>query len=376
MKCLNLFFILINLVLLWIIFKKNNVNETDNIIQNEYTNNVPLFYNNVNFINVKEKKSDLTMNNFKEDINNNVSNLSDNIKYNKNTNISLNLTRLNIVDNAKISLNKTSVDNVYIKNTIPNDLSDFLLEVIKISIHNKINSSNFIVKDLERVYEQVDEYNNRRYVIIFMLYDTKHFHTDKIIIDFIININNDNLYVNTIKQIFNSYSNLVNNYDRKILNLINDGKNYYYTGGYLKDNKPIDDMIEIINSDYKDNYKLDYLNIELNFSNIDFDFKNKKYLDEYSEIYLPSQNIKKDKISLKNPNFCKKNLNNQWDKNGILKHNPKNKDCILQDTTSSYVNNQPEFYPSFILNNNNNSSYSWLIDPSRNNIIRQHGYTF
>ena len=50
--------------------------------------------------------------------------------------------------------------------------------------------------------------------------------------------------------------------------------------------------------------------------------------------------------------------------------------CILHNSSESGNINIPNKYPTFPQTNIENSNYNWLIDPVRNNIIRQHGYVF
>ena len=318
------------------------------------------------YINKKKRnQSNINLNNI------NLSNLSNNLikmsKISTSTNINnANNNNANI-NNAKYLLNN-NITNVYTKNTIPEHLNTMLLYITKLIISKLINI-NFNLHDFEKIYEQIDDNNNKRYVIIFFVYNVNDYNSNKLLLDFIINVDNNYIYINNIQEFENSYANIINNYDNKIIDFKSDNKNYYYTYGYLNNNTPEEDLIKILNKDYKNNYNYNYLDTELGYSNINFKISDKKYLNEYSKKYLPNPNIKKQHL------FCNKNLNNNWNKKGILKKNKNNnnKDCIFQNTTSTLINPEPNKYPSFILNNTHNSSYSWLIDPLRKN-IREPGY--
>ena len=189
------------------------------------------------------------------------------------------------------------------------------------------------------------------------------------LIDFVINLNTEEIYINTMEEFKKAFPNIINRYDYKIYNFYENDKEHNYIGGYLSENTSDDDLLEILNKEYLNNKKLSYLkNKSLDFSNIKFK-TSKKYLDNYSDINLPiNQNKFNDDI------FCNKYINSTWDSNGLPIE--LDSDCILHNTSTSINIDQPNKYPSFPLNNIEESDFNWLIDPVRNNIIRQHGYVF
>ena len=209
------------------------------------------------------------------------------------------------------------------------DLNTILLYYLKKIISEIINITTFNIHDIERVYEEIDIYNNRRYVIIFFIYNLNYFNSNKLLIDFVTNFDTNFVYVNIIKEFYNSYPNIINNYDNIIFNR-----------AYLENNTPNDDLNEILKQDYLNNYNYAYLSdSSLNFTNINI-YSSNKNLKDLSTIYLPNTQLQlTDNIS------CDKYINDKWDKNGNLIKN--NKNCILHNSSTTKNIDQPEKYPNF-----------------------------
>tara|TARA_Y100001958_G_C21247831_1_gene579707 strand:+ start:7178 stop:8194 length:1017 start_codon:yes stop_codon:yes gene_type:complete len=338
MKSENLIFIIINAILIYILYNKNN------------------------------KKN--MFESFSNEVENERVNLLDNLNYDLNDIINDDFTKeVYILENITDT-------NVYTKNTIPECLSDILNEKLKHLLYENCKDykdGRYSNIDLERVYEEKDDSNNSRYVVILFVYDYEKFNSNKMLADFIINLQTKEFYLNTIEEYEKVFANIINNYDKKIYNFYENNKDYNYNGGYLSYNTPEEDLLEILNKNYLYNKKLSYLrNKSLNFSNIDF-HEEPKYLDEYSNTELPI-----NQIDISNKTICNKYINNTWDSNGLPIEIPIEipNNCILHNTSTSQNINEPNKYPSFPLDNIEKSNYNWLIDPVRNNIIRQEGYVF
>ncbi len=284
------------------------------------------------------------------DINNNI-NINDNINNNYN-NIILEDNKVYI--DTKIILSGNNIKNVYTKATIQPNLKSVLVYYLKKIISKIINVTSFNLNDIERVYEEIDSNNNRRYVIIFFIYNLNYFYSNKLLIDFVINFDNEFIYLNNLKDFYNSYPNIINNYDDIIFNR-----------AYLKNSTPEDDLNEILKEDYLKNYKYAYLSdTSLDFTNIYLN-KSSKSLKDLSTIFLPNTQVR-----LTENIFCDKYTNGTWDKNGNLIKN--NQDCILHNSSTTQNIDVPDKYPYF--GSDKEIDYYWLIDPIRSNIIRQEGY--
>ena len=147
---------------------------------------------------------------------------------------------------------------------------------------------------------------------------------------------------------------------------------YLYTGGFLGNMSPEYELLELLDNNYKKENKYSYLkNKSLDYSNIKFKDSDKKYLEEYTKLILP-ENQKQIRSNL----FCNKHFDNFWDTNGLPIKNLYADNCIFHNSSETENINIPNKYPSFPKKNIENSNYNWLIDPIRNNIIRQHGYVF
>jgi hypothetical protein len=357
MKCTNIQYLLIITIIILIIYSllKNNIN-IDNINIDKINSDIEVNkfnkentpnnynYNNNNTITINSNNS------------NNNSNLNTNSSNIKNSNLNNIIVKHDsIYIDIKYILEDNAIKNVYTKATIPENLNNVLIYNIKNILSSIIHINTFNLKDLERIYEEIDQYNNRRYVVIFFVYNLNFFNSNKLVIDFIVNFDTHFIYLNTIKEFYNSYPNLVNKYDSLI-----------YNRGFLDNNTIEEDLNEILKEDYLKNYKYSYLSdTSLDFTNI-FLIESNKNLEDFSKIYLPNT-----QMNLIENNICDKNINGIWDKNGNLLKGTEN--CILHNSSSTKNIDVPDKYPYFV--NDKHSNYYWMIDVGRNNIIRQHGYT-
>ena len=326
-----------------------NTNENTNLNTNENINETNNYSNNYS-----NNTNSVIINNNNNNIKN--SNLNNNSKNLKNSNLNnIIITDNNIFIDIKYILGDNIIKNVYTKNTISENLKNVLLYYLKLIISNIIDKTYFNLNDMERIYEEIDQFNNRRYVIVFFVYNLNYFNSNKLLIDFIINFDTQFIYLNNIKEFYNSYLNIINKYDRLI-----------YNRAYLDNNTPEDDLNEILKDDYLKNYKYAYLSdTSLDFTNIFLVESDNKNLKELSTIYLPNT-----QIHLTENIFCDKYINGTWDKHGNLKKNTE--DCILHNSSTTQNIDVPDKFPYF--GSDKDTNYYWLIDAARNNIIRQHGY--
>ena len=117
--------------------------------------------------------------------------------------------------------------NIYTKNTLSENMNDFLINIIKHIISTK-TSEIFDVKEIERVYEIYDLEDNIRFVTIFFVYNLSYFNSNKLVVDFVINKNNNsNIHLNSIQEFEKVYPNILNRYDKKIYNTYEDNKSVF-----------------------------------------------------------------------------------------------------------------------------------------------------
>lgn len=347
-------YILTTIIIILISYHVYN-NSNQMLREKDINNNLDQELDNLEDENIEPTSKSYNYNNnntvlIKNDINMN-DNINDNIDDNYNNII---LENNEVYIDTKIILSGNNIKNVYTKATIQPNLKSVLLYYLKKIISKIINITSFNLNDIERVYEEIDSNNNRRYVIIFFIYNLNYFNSNKLLIDFVINFDNEFIYLNNLKDFYNSYPNIINNYDDIIFNR-----------AYLKNSTQEDDLNEILKEDYLKNYKYAYLSdTSLDFTNIYLN-KSSKSLKDLSTIFLPNTQVR-----LTENIFCDKYTNGTWDKNGNLIKN--NQDCILHNSSTTQNIDVPDKYPYF--GSDKEIDYYWLIDPLRNNIIRQEGY--
>jgi len=364
MNCTKTQYILISVIIILIVYHILDTNNIKNLLNNDTSDTNNDTNNDIN----NDTNNDISNDNNYNYINNNRVIVNNNNNNENNTNINTNSTKFknNNLDNIIVENNYVYIDikyilgdnttkNVYTKGTIPENLKNVLLYYLKNIISNIINITSFNLNDMEKIYEEIDNFNNRRYVIIFFVYNLNYFNSNKLIIDFIVNFDTHFIYLNNIKEFYNSYPNIINKYDKVI-----------YNRSILDNNTPEDDLNEILKDDYLKNCKCAYLSdTSLDFTNIYLFESNKKQLKDYSTIYLPNT-----QFNLTENIFCDKYINGTWDKKGNLIKN--NEECILHNSSTTKNIDVPDKYPP--LGTKKNGNYFWLADPSRGNIIRQHGY--
>ena len=264
----------------------------------------------------------------------------------------------------KVVLNGDCQTNIYTKDTIPKNKSEYLVELMSIIMkHIKYidNEQDYFMKDIDQVYYQVDKEGNKRYIVVSFIYDIRNYYTMKIVVDFVRKYDEDQLYVNSIGNEFSSNYNILNKYDYSI-----------FSKGYLKNYNMFDkDARAILDENYKkyftlvgvNNTSLDntiYKINKLTFSKYD--------LDDYNKYYYPPGLPNVDSGP-----FCKKHLND-WAEDSVKFENPYIPgSCIVHNNASREQINRPYFAPGVVTQRTDENEYSWQVDPSRGNIIRSLG---
>ena len=197
-------YILTTIIIILISYHVYN-NSNQMLREKDINNNLDQELDNLEDENIEPTSKSYNYNNnntvlIKNDINMN-DNINDNIDDNYNNII---LENNEVYIDTKIILSGNNIKNVYTKATIQPNLKSVLLYYLKKIISKIINITSFNLNDIERVYEEIDSNNNRRYVIIFFIYNLNYFNSNKLLIDFVINFDNEFIYLNNLKDFYNS----------------------------------------------------------------------------------------------------------------------------------------------------------------------------
>ena len=267
---------------------------------------------------------------------NNYLNTLDNIRMKNKLNHKLN-NEFNISNNHKISLNGKKVEKYFNKNTLDDDFKLSIIELIHVILKhsNKMNNlQHYNIKEIHELYQQIDMNRNQRYLVHFFIYGVKTYTTKKLLVDFV--IINSELYINYIGEDISSIYGMVDKYDMKISQAVQNMKKPY-TFGYLN-NKNATQIIDEF-------YRLQKLNV------IEYDKSINEYPDYISKLNgvyktdisdLINKFLPLDTPSVNNPSFCEKFDSSKWDARGI---NFQKDDCVNNNNTNSYKPNIPRDSP-------------------------------
>ena len=317
-----IFLILIILFFLYNIYNKSNVNYINN-------NNV----NNKTYIDDTNLNSDFL-------------NPSNKIHF-----YLLNLSK-EISNKNKINLSGSTIDNLYIKTTIDDNMLQYvkylIQSILKKTLKLKYNI-DYYFKDIIEVYQQYDKYKNQRYIIKCFIYEIENFYQVKILLDLVV-INNK-IYLNYIGEDLSSNINILNKYDINIED----------QGVLLNKNNIKNNIKAIVDSYYKKYYNIiGYNNSELEYDHYvsKLDTVKKYDIGDLSKYYLPP-NIN----SIYSNNIGNNNSYN-WDEYGVnysINNYPINTESTLEQP------NIPNIYPgSEPTTRNYTGIYSFINDINQN----------
>ena len=256
----------------------------------------------------------------------------------------------------KIYLSGACTVNLYSKHIIDVTMKQKftkLLNEIFSSVYG-ITHRLFQVQELNNIYEQIDAFNNKRYVVDATLNSVSNYYTTRVILDIVV-INNE-VMVNYININDASNNNIMDRFD-----VVYDNQGILFNHNNFSEN-----IRSLLDTEYKKNHKL----IAVNSSQLDsknYDLENvlslnslfKKYmpstlssesekdlhmkgLDGQLEMYLPPS------IStVKSPQFCNKYLNG-WTSNAV--NIPGDEHCVLDHNTTGTEYNQPYMAPGQFFN--------------------------
>lgn len=246
--------------------------------------------------------------------------------------------------------------NLYTKYIIPVNLKDqftTLINRIFTSIYGQTNQL-FQVQELNNIYEQVDSFNNKRYIVDATLNAIQNYYTARIILDIV--IINEEIMINFISVNSASNNNIIDRYDIV----------FQDQGILLNHNNFTSNIRSLLDQEYKEKYKL------ISFQSKYLDSKNYKFenvlsLKSMLKGYLPStlsSDSEKDLMKkgllgqiesyfpsdlpvVDSPQFCDK-YTNTWKNDGIPNDGKEN--CIFNHNTTETEYNQPYMGPGLFFN--------------------------
>jgi hypothetical protein len=288
----------------------------------------------------------------------------------------------NISSGKKIKLYGDCNRFVYHRNTIDKSVNDSLTDILKRMINtlNKVNISDFYVKNIENVYGLIDCKGNQRYIIDFFIYDIKNFYTIRLVTDIV--IIDGETYINYLNVQTGSNSTILNRYDVKFNSsgILLDSNMFHENIGNLFDNYYMnsfkvvgvsDTNLEFNKEDLNDVYclgSLENMYLPSNLSESSINEINSKGLGGYLEMYLPE-----NQPTIKDPSFCNK-YKIEWDSYGNPSNDNSDENCYVNNNSTTGEITQPYFAPGVIYERSSNDKYQWLKNVSRGNIMRSQGY--
>ena len=215
----------------------------------------------------------------------------------------------------KINLIGDCSVNLYTKNTISSDMKHRFIKLIDSIFKNiyGLTDNNYVVLNINNIYEQIDKNHNARYILDITINSTKNYYTVKVIIDIV--ILNDDILINYIGLNDASNNNIINRYDIV----------YQDQGILLEHNNFTENISKLLNNKYQKHHKLINVNInKLDTKNYNLDnvltlnsllngyypattsvesiqSLENKGIDGLLESYFPN-----DLVSIESPDYCNK----------------------------------------------------------------------
>ena len=256
----------------------------------------------------------------------------------------------------KIYLSGACTVNLYSKHiidvTMKQQFTKLLNEIFS-SVYG-ITHRLFQVQELNNIYEQIDAFNNKRYVVDATLNSVSNYYTARVILDIVV-INNE-VMVNYVNINDASNNNIMDRFDVV----------YNNQGILFNHNNFSENIRALLDTEYKKNHKL----IAVNSSQLDsknYDLENVLSLNSLLKRYLPSTLSSESEKDLqmkgldgqlemylppsittaKSPQFCNKYLNG-WTSNAV--NIPGDEHCVFDHNTTETEYNQPYMAPGQFFN--------------------------
>jgi hypothetical protein len=256
----------------------------------------------------------------------------------------------------KVNLSGACTVNLYSKHIIDVTMKQKftkLLNEIFSSVYG-ITHRLFQVQELNNIYEQIDAFNNKRYVVDATLNSVSNYYTARVILDIVV-INNE-VMINYVNINDASNNNIMDRFDVV----------YNNQGILFNHNNFSENIRSLLDTEYKKNHKL----IAVNSSQLDsknYNLENVLSLNSLLKRYLPSTLSSESEKDLqmkgldgqlemylppsvttaKSPQFCNKYLNG-WTSNTV--NIPGDEHCVFDHNTTETEYNQPYMAPGQFFN--------------------------
>jgi hypothetical protein len=278
---------------------------------------------------------------------------------------------------TKVKLNGICGETVYTKHTIPTDIQESSVHIVKRLIQSlmKVSQRDYYMKDIENVYILKDKKQNQRFIIDFFVYDIKNYYTIRLLSDVV--ILDGTSYLNYLNIQSGSNSTVLNKYDLKfdnsgILlgsdNIFRENIGQMFDTMYQNSFQVIginDTHLEYTHEDLSDVLTLEslehgYYPSHMSPNSVQ-DLQEKSLGGHLQMYYPPSQH------TITDPLFCHKH-HLEWDSLGIPYENKDIPDtCIRHTNQVKDKLNDPWFGPGIMYDRSSNDAYRWFKE--RGNIV-------
>jgi hypothetical protein len=256
----------------------------------------------------------------------------------------------------KMTLGGQCQVNLYSKHIIDVNMKQKftrLLNQIFSSVYG-ITNRLFQVQELNNIYEQIDSFHNKRYVVDATLNSVSNYYTTRVILDIVV-INNE-VMVNYINVNDASNNNIIDRFD-----VVYDNQGILFNHNNFTSN-----IRSLLDTEYKKNHKLIKIRSE-QLDSKNYNLENVLSLNSLLKRYLPStlsseseQNLKMKGLdgqlemylppsisTVKSPQFCNKYLNG-WTSNAV--NIPGDEHCVFDHSNTETEYNQPYMAPGQFFN--------------------------
>jgi len=246
--------------------------------------------------------------------------------------------------------------NLYSKYIIPADMKEQfkkLLNHIFESVYN-ITHNLFKVQEFNNIYEQIDNFNNKRYIIDATLIAVNNYYTTRVILDII--VINGEILINFISINNASNNNIMDRYDVV----------FQDQGILFNHNNFSSNVRSLLDQEYREKYRLIAFQSKY-LDSKNYDFKNVLSLQSLLKNYLPSTLSSESEKNLrmkgvegqlemyfppnlpmaKSPQFCNKYLNG-WTSDSVNLSG--NENCVFDHNSTETEYNQPYMGPGLFFN--------------------------
>jgi hypothetical protein len=240
--------------------------------------------------------------------------------------------KINLVGNCNVNLYTKHIIDV----TMKQKFTKLLNEIFK-SVYG-ITHKLFQVQELNNIYEQIDKFNNKRYIVDATLHSVTNYYTVKVILDIV--VINDEPMVNYISVNDASNNNIIDRYDivYQDQGILLNHNNFTENIRSLLDTE-YKDRYHVISINSKDNYRLENVlslnSLLKNYFPATLSYKSQENLkmkgvDGLLEMYFPS-----NMNTAKSPQFCSKHLG---------------ENCVFNQSSTQTEYNQPYMGPGLFFN--------------------------